>query len=117
VWSALRLVKWVGFALWSAGCFGAFGPDDLAVRRRWAYRWATPGFFLLWMAGWGLAREAGRPLSTPWIAVAMATSLVQLQLVAWGVEREGRGLGWGRALSVGLFATTVWAMTLRPGEV
>ena len=114
-WWALRLVTWAGFAAWSAGAIGAVGEGPLATRRQWVYRWATPGFVLLWVAGWGLARASGVSLGAPWITVAMVASLLQLQGMVWAVAREGRGAGWVRVAVGVLFAATVLAMTLRPG--
>jgi hypothetical protein len=113
LWWTLRLVKWVGLLLLGGGVAGALGQSSLDARRRAVYRLATPGFFLLWLAGFGLARQTATSLGSPWISASLLSSLLMLQALAWSVERPGRERAATFLVTLPL-AVTLLLMVLQP---
>ncbi len=117
-WLAWRLVKWVAVMLFAAGILGGVGASSLGDRRRAAYALAAPGFVLLWLSGWALARETGASLGAPWISVGLLASLIALQAVVWGVERA-RAPAARRLVAVAALASLLVGtgfMVARPGH-
>jgi hypothetical protein len=113
--TVLRLIKWVGVALWSSGILGVVlcaGPDD---RRRAAHVLATVGLLLSWVGGWAFLQSRGVSMGTPWVLGTMVLSLLGLQVVVLSVESPERPSGLMRTLAVGCWLGTLILMTFRPG--
>lgn len=114
-WLLLRFVKMAALALLGAGIGGALLPRDLADRRRAVYALATPGLVLTWLAGFGLARESGISLGSPWISASIVLGIGLFQLIVWAVEREGRRRRWVAALAIAALLATLGLMVTKPG--
>ncbi len=106
-WLGLRLAKWFGVGLLSAGTLGAFLPERLYERQLAAYLFATTGFVFTWTAGFGMARHTEVSMGAWWIAVSMLGSLAHLQVLVWAVEREGR-----RTVPVALLAAAALTLSM-----
>lgn len=142
-WWALRLMKFLALGLFAAGVHGAVSHADAAARRRAAFTLATPGFVLLWLAGYGMMKATGGSLSAPSVLVAIVGSIGALhaalgsatraavrpvsRVLAFGgmnlaiaamVVRDGGAAAWGSAVLAALVATAllVRASPLPPAD-
>lgn len=112
-WLAWRVVKHVGVALLFAGVLGAATLRAPEERQRAVYAVATPAFFAVWVAGYGLLRAQGISMGAPWISAGLLASLAAFALAAWSVERDGRqGAAWA---SLAVLVGTVVLMVVKPG--
>jgi hypothetical protein len=108
----LKIAKVLGVALLFAGTIGAFLPRDLADRRRAAYALAAPGFGVTWAAGFGLAAVTSTSLMSGWVLSGIVLSLFALQVVLYGVGKDGRRRA--AALAIAPLVVTAALMVLRP---
>ena len=114
-WLAWRLVKLLALALWSAGVLGAVCVPAPRSRLVLVRCFATPGFVLLWGAGWMMARLTDRSLGTPWIAATLVLSLTALHAAFLASHGRGRSrLTAAPALAFGGLLGSVGLMVLRP---
>ena len=112
----LRFLKWAAVLLFTIGVAGAVGGGDLASRRTSAYWAATPGFLLMWLAGYALARTTGTSLGSAWMSGGMLLSMLALQAVLWGVEREARPRAAVAAVAIAAMLGAVGLMVWKPGH-
>lgn len=112
VW--LRLIKQLAVAALVAGTVGAFLPRALEDRQRAAYVLAGPGFGLSWVCGFLMVFAQQRSLLSGWLLGAMVVSVFSLNVVLWGVGKEGRRGPIAAALGIGSLAVTIALMVLRP---
>ncbi len=111
---ALRLVKLLGVSALAAGTIGAFLPRGYDDRQRAAYGLAGPGFGVCWIAGFLMAWAQARSLLSAWILSAMVLSVFSLNVVLWGVGKDGRRGPRAAALAIGTLVATIALMALRP---
>lgn len=114
LWLVLRLAKIVGILVLCTGIGGALG-GGAASQRQWAAYWvATPGFVLLALAGFGMAKATGASLGALWITGGLVLGLLALELTVQGVE-PGRSPSRARVLGVaGALAGALALMVWRP---
>ena len=112
--SWLRFVKLLAVAALFAGTIGAFLPHDLASRRRAAFALAMPGFGVVWIAGFLLAHHQEASLLSPWVLGALVLSLTSLQLVIFGVAKDGRRRPAVASLAVLALVACVALMVWKP---
>jgi hypothetical protein len=110
----LRFAKVLAVAALFAGTTGAFLARDLRDRRVFAFVLAGPGFGLAWACGFGLAASMELPLLSTWALGAMVLSLFSLQVVLYGVGKEGRRGPIAAALALVPLVGTVALMVWRP---
>lgn len=110
----LKFLKLLGVAGLFSGTVGAVLARDLADRRRFAYAVAGPGFGVTWACGFGLAAFEEVSLTSAWILGAMVLSLTSLQVVLYGVGKEGRRTAAVAAMAIGPLVATVGLMVWKP---
>lgn len=88
---SIRFAKLLSVTLLVAGTLGAFLPENLSDRRKFAYWIAGPAFGSTWIFGFLLAGLMGYSYLSSWILLSLATSLLSLNAVLYSVGREGRG--------------------------
>lgn len=122
VWMGLRLLKWIGLALYGAGVIGALSGETPQARVKAVHRWATLGFIALWVSGWGLARLAGISTGSAWISASMLLSLLAMQLLVWATEQlspelaKAPGRKWAARVALLLSLGATGLMVARPGN-
>lgn len=110
-WTILRLGKFLGVAVFSAGVGIAALAPDRALRSYAAWTLAPAGFLLTWLAGYGLLKATGRSMGESWVTLSILGSLLALhgtQLCArtdvparWRAAVTWAGLGASIAAMVG----------------
>jgi hypothetical protein len=122
VWMGLRLLKWIGLALYGAGLVGALTGETPQARAKAVHRWATLGFVALWVSGWGLARLSGISTGSTWISASMLLSLLAMQLLVWATEQlspeiaKAPGRKWAARVALVLSLVLTGLMVARPGN-
>lgn len=109
----LLLLKLVGVVAYAGGLVGAFLATAPADRRRAVHAVASPGLLVIWVAGYLLVRRLGVPLTEPWIAGAVALSLVSLLALVHSAARDRRTHTAFATAVVPLFAV-LFLMVFRP---
>lgn len=110
----LRFLKLLGVLALAAGTIGAFLPRALEDRQRFAYLVAGPAFGVVWIAGWAMAFGGGVSLLAAWIVGAATASLLSINVVLWGVGREGRRSAGAATLACVLLAVSLAFMVWKP---
>lgn len=110
----LKIAKLLGVSALFAGTIGSVLARDLADRRRFAYGLAGPGFGVTWACGFGLAALEEVSLLSTFILLAMALSMASLQVVLYGVGKEGRRTVVVAVLAIAPLVATVALMVVRP---
>lgn len=113
---ALRFLKVLSVSLFVAGALGATLPWSMphALRRRFAFHLAAPGFLLTWASGFVLAGLAGHSFLAPWILASLALSLFALHGVLYSAGKEGRAGAKPFAIVALLLLATIALMVWRP---
>lgn len=107
-------MKVLAVAALFTGTTGAFFARAFEDRRRFAYTLAGPGFGATWLAGFGLAQVTSQSLLAPWILGALGLSFFSLQVVLYGVGKDGRRTVTAATLALLPLAGTVALMVWRP---
>lgn len=108
----LKLVKYIGIALFAAGGFSAFFSHHTR-QRSFAAHWVTSfGFLLTWIAGYGMMKSMGLKMSVPWIYNSLVASLLTLSAILFSVGRSKWSPLLGALASTG-FTFSLVAMTFR----
>jgi hypothetical protein len=110
----LLVCKLLGVVTLFAGTIGSVVARDLADRRRFAYTLAGPGFGVTWACGFGLAARKEVSLTSTFILLAMVLSLTSLQVVLYGVGKEGRRTPLVALLAIAPLVVTVGLMVMKP---
>jgi integral membrane protein len=106
-----RLVKWLGIAWFVGGLGLAVGSTSPRSRLLGAFGVATPGLFVVWMAGYGLMKATGGAIGEPYIQYSLLASVVALAGGAIAALMRHRAVG--LALAVGGLASSMGLMTGR----
>lgn len=111
----LRLVKFVGVALFAGGVMLATSPR--AQRERLVAAWGLLplGFGFTWVAGYGLLKATGGSLGAPWVSASMLLSLMSLHLGLLGARPPQRQAWRGIAARAALGATIGAMVAREPG--
>lgn len=110
----LLIAKLLGVVTLFAGTIGSVLARDSADRRRFAYGLAGPGFGATWACGFGLAALKEVSLLSTFVLLAMVLSLASLQVVLYGVGKEGRRTPLVALLAIAPLVVTVALMVLKP---
>ncbi len=105
IWLVLRVLKFVGFALFAGGVMLSTGPKSQKERIVAAWGMLPVGFFLSWFAGYGLLKHAGGSLGAPWVSGSMLLSLLALHLALLGSRPAARNTRRGILARAALGAT------------
>ena len=106
-----RVLKFLGLAVFAAGCTGAAFSRDCGDRSMFAYGWASAGWLLCWLAGYGMLKTLDLEMAEPFVLVSMASSMVAL--LAAVARAQDVGSSWMGALSMGSLAVSIASMGLR----
>jgi integral membrane protein len=112
IWLVLRLVKFVGFALFAGGVMLATSPRGQKERIVAAWGMLPLGFFLSWFAGYGLLKHAGGSMGEGWVSGSMLLSIGALHLGLLGSRPAARNTRRG-ILARALLGATIGAMVGR----
>ena len=107
-----KLLKYLGFALFSAGILMAVKAQALPDRSRGGHLWTTAGFVICWIAGYGMMKSLQVSMASPWLSISILSSLVAFGAAAWCVSIAAfrRDMG---ALALTCLVATVLMMTYR----
>lgn len=106
-----RIAKFVGLALFGAGCLGGALVEDRNDRARLALGASTVGWLVTWIAGYGMVKGLDLKISEPWITAAMGFSFLALLGSVASAQGAWRWLWSG--LAVGGMVASVAVMGLR----
>ncbi|MEM6956978.1 MAG: hypothetical protein AAF411_28805 [Myxococcota bacterium] len=111
----LRFFKLLGAFVFFAGTLAAIMPGlPFAMRRRFTFAVAAPGFGLSWALGFVLVSTQRHSVLSAWILGALVSSMVSLQALLYLAGKEERRGPVARPLAVlGLLITLV-LMVWRP---
>lgn len=116
-WAAWRLLKFTALVGMTAGLVGAATGGSRGERLRMLYVLGVPGFVLVWVAGWMLAKLTGRLIAEPWIVAGLLGSFTALHGAYLGAfarpERQRMVQVAAPTVLAGLLATVAW-MVVRP---
>lgn len=112
-WLIIRLLKYVGMLMFAMGIGGVLLPNTQRNRQAAALWLATPGFILTWLGGYGLTRQLGLSLGTPWISISMLASLLCLHETLRASEPGRAPSALRTTLIILLLAASLAAMVLR----
>lgn len=112
---ALRIAKLVAVGVYFAGVLGAVFANAHPDRRRFAFRFAGPGFGATWLLGFALAGLLDRRVFSLWIGLTMVASMAALHAALYAAGRDGRSLTGPRWLASLALVASVALMVLRPG--
>jgi hypothetical protein len=110
----LRFLKHVAVLALAAGTIGAFVPEALAERRRFAFGLAGPGLGTTWTLGLVLAFGSSVSFLAPWIVGAIAASMISINVVLWSVGKEGRRSPIAAAIACAGIVVSVALMVWKP---
>ena len=112
---AFRIIKLLAVAALAAGSLGAGFAAEQRDRLAAAFWVATPAFLVTWIAGFAMAKAGGHSLGAPWIALAMATSLMGFHHAILACRKSGRRAPFA-GLTAGWVTASIVAMVIRqPG--
>jgi integral membrane protein len=109
---SFKLLKYLGFALFSAGILTAVKAEAPSDRTRGSHLWTTAGFLICWIAGYGMMKSVQASMAAPWLSLSVLMSLVAFGAAGWcaSIEVFRREMG---ALALTCLVATVLMMTLR----
>lgn len=110
-WIAWRFVKWLAIAWFVGGLALSIGPRSPRLRLIGAFGVATPGLFVVWMAGYGMMKLSGGAIGEPYIQYSLLASVLALTGGVLGALVRHRAPG--LALAVGGLAASTGLMTAR----
>ena len=111
----LRFFKLLSAFAFVAGSLGALVPGlDHAMRKRFVFAIAAPGFGATWALGFILVSLSGHSVMAPWVILSLVTSMVVLQVLLYLAGREGRGGPKSRGIALFCLIATIALMVWRP---
>lgn len=111
----LRLLKFIGVAVFTAGVLGSVAIADHRQRRTAAQWVATAGLALVWIAGYGLLKHGGFSMAEPWISRGLLAGWLALGAAAWTASAPAVS-PWSGSLSVGALVSAFGVMSARTGS-
>lgn len=113
VW--IRFFKLLSAFAFVAGSVGALVPGvEHAMRKRFVFAIAAPGFGATWALGFILVSLTGHSVMAPWVILSLVTSMVVLQVLLYLAGKEGRGGPKSRGIAVFCLVATIALMVWRP---
>ena len=111
----LRFFKLLSAFAFVAGTIGAIVPGvGYAMRKRFVFAIAAPGFGATWALGFILVSLAGHSVLAPWVLLSLVTSMVVLQVLLYLAGREDRGGIKSRGIALFCLVATLALMVWRP---
>lgn len=111
----LRFFKLLSAFAFVAGTIGALVPGvDHAMRKRFVFAIAAPGFGATWALGFILVSVSGHSVMAPWVLLSLVSSMVVLQVLLYLAGREGRGGIKSRGIALFCLIATIALMVWRP---